>query len=233
MLRVKKTKLFIINYSSSLEKLVEDTIDLLKKKIREYEELFDIKINEQIIVNYFDNIDDFRDFIYDLRGEKESLPKYAKGTYDGGMINAFIEPEIQLKRIYTASHELAHILYMKYILNVDYDKRIVWYDEGLAQYVSGEKDRLNDKDIFKKYYFKVRKETKNIPNLNKLEHGNSFCNKDYNGYDLSYLSIRYLSEIMDKKDFKYLMKDFRKIKSYGRDIVNKMFNYFDEKLKGD
>jgi hypothetical protein len=55
------------------------------------------------------------------------------------MINAFIEPEIQLKRIYTASHELAHILYMKYILNDDYDKRIVWYDEGMAQYVSGKK----------------------------------------------------------------------------------------------
>jgi hypothetical protein len=29
------------------------------------------------------------------------------------------------------------------------------------------------------------------------------------------------------------MKDFRKIKSYGRNIVNKMFNYFDEKLKED
>ena len=64
------------------------------------------------------------------------------------MVNAFIEPEIQLERIYTASHELVHILYLKYILNNDYDKRIVWYDEGMAQYVSGEKDCLNDKDIF-------------------------------------------------------------------------------------
>ena len=149
------------------------------------------------------------------------------------MVNAFIEPEIQLERIYTASHELVHILYLKYILNNDYDKRIVWYDEGMAQYVSGEKDCLNDKDIFKKYYFKLRKETKIIPNLNKLEHGNSFYNKDYNAYDLSYLSIRYLSEIIDKIDFICLMKDFRKIKSYGNDIVNKMFNYFDEKLKRD
>ena len=40
--------------------------------------------------NVFDDINKFREFIYDLRGENQTLPSYAKGTFDKGMINAFI-----------------------------------------------------------------------------------------------------------------------------------------------
>ena len=35
----------------------------------------------------FDDIEKFRNYIYDLRGEKESLPKYAIGTFDNGTVN--------------------------------------------------------------------------------------------------------------------------------------------------
>ena len=49
--------------------------------------------------------------------ERDSLPEYARGTYDNGMVNACVNPKFQLKRLYTASHELFHILYMKYVLN--------------------------------------------------------------------------------------------------------------------
>lgn len=230
MQKIIETNLCKINYSDSLQELAETTIKLLQIKIDEYKKLFNLQIDEQIVVNYFDNLEQFREFIYEIRGERKSLPKYAKGTYDNGMINAYIESNTQLKRLYTSSHELFHILYMKHILKDDYSKRIVWYDEGMAQFMSGEKEKYNDEETFKKFYLKVRETTKEIPSLNKLEHGDSFCNDKYNGYDLSYLSIRYLNDILNKEEFIKLMSNFSNIKKYGNDIVTRMFIYYDEKF---
>lgn len=229
MRKVIETNLCKINYSESLEELAEATVQLLDKKITEYSLFFNISLSEQIVVNYFDNVEEFREFIYEIRDERDSLPEYARGTYDNGMVNACVSPESQLERLYTASHELFHILYMKYILNDDYSKRIVWYDEGMAQFMSGEKDPLNNNDVFKEFYSRVRKETKIIPQLNKLEHGNSFINENYNGYDLSYLSIKYLSEVLSYAQFKDLMSNFSKLNKLGDDIVQKMFSYYDKK----
>ena len=67
--------------------------------------------------------------------------------------------------------------------------------------------------------------------MNNLKHGNSFISDNYNGYDLSYLSIRYLSEILSIEQFKNLMSDFSTINEFGDNIIQKMFNYYDEKLK--
>lgn len=231
MRKILETNLCKINYSDSLEDLAEATVQLLNKKIIEYRLFFESSISEQIVVNYFDTVEGFREFIYEIRGERDSLPEYARGTYDNGMVNACVNPKFQLKRLYTASHELFHILYMKYILNNDYSKRIVWYDEGMAQFMSGEKDSLNDDCLFKEFYLKVREETKVIPQMNSLEHGNSFVNEDYNGYDLSYLAIRYLSEVLSAEQFKDLMSDFSKISQLGDGIIQKIFSYYDEKLE--
>lgn len=67
--------------------------------------------------------------------------------------------------------------------------------------------------------------------MNNLKHGNSFVNEEYNGYDLSYLSIKYLSEVLNAEQFKDLMSDFKKISQLGDDIIQKMFSYYDEKLE--
>lgn len=233
MSKTLESKLYKINYSDSLQELAEATIELLQRKIIEYKNLFNIEFDEQIIVNYFDNLKEFREFIYKIRGERESLPKYAKGTYDEGMVNAYIESDKQLKRLYTASHELFHILYMKYILKNDYSKRIVWYDEGMAQFMSGEKDKYIDEEYFKRFYLRVKEQTIIIPNLNILEHGDSFCNNEYNGYDLSYLCIKYLNDILNPYEFRKLMSDFSKIKEYGDDLIYKMFDYYDNNLKNE
>lgn len=233
MQKIIETNRCRINYSNSLKELAEATVELLQNKIIEYNDLFNIEFDEQIIVNYFDNLEEFREFIYKIRGERKSLPEYAKGTYDEGMVNAYIESDMQLKKLYTASHELFHILYMKYILKSDYSKRIVWYDEGMAQFMSGEKDKYIDEENFKKFYLRVKEQTKIIPNLNILEHGNSFYNNEYNGYDLSYLCIKYLNDILNPDEFRKLMSDFSKIKDYGNDLIYKMFDYYDNNLKNE
>lgn len=98
MKKVLETSLCKINYSESLEDLAEATVSLLNQKIKEFKLFFDITNDEQIVVNYFDNVEEFREFIYSIRGERDSLPKYAKGTYDNGMVNACINPKYQLKK---------------------------------------------------------------------------------------------------------------------------------------
>lgn len=152
------------------------------------------------------------------------------------MINALKKNNIDINsndykiKLYLANHELFHILYMQYILKNDYQKRIVWYDEGMAQFLSGDMNELLDIEKFKKFYLKVKNNTLVIPNLNEIEHGTSFCNNNYNGYDLSYLCIRYLREIMTNEEFQNLMSNFPKIKEYGINIVENMFDYYDKAL---
>lgn len=226
-------KAYILNAPQSLKYITDNMHDILNDKIEQYKKIFKIKQLNPIQINYFDNIGEFRNFIYKIRGEKESLPEYATGTYDNGMINAFIKPNIDINsndykiKLYLANHELFHILYMQYILKNDYQKRIVWYDEGMAQFLSGEMDELLDIEKFKKFYLKVKNNTLVIPNLNEIEHGTSFCNNNYNGYDLSYLCIRYLREIMTNEEFQDLMSNFSKIKEYGINIIENMFKYYD------
>lgn len=226
MTEIIKTNSCIINYSENLKELANETIKILDKKIPEYEKIFNINLKEKVIVNYFDDKESFRKFIYEIRGE-DTLPEYATATYDEGMINAYIKKENQLERIYTSSHELFHIFYMMYILKDDYSKRIVWYDEGMAQFMSGEKDKYNDLIKFKEYYNKVKKNTIEIPKLNELTHGKSFVNENYNAYDLSYLSIKYLNETLKKEEFKNLISDFSRIKLIGEKVIEEMFNYYD------
>lgn len=225
-----ETATVIVNYSQLLEQLAISTLELLNNKMNEYVQLFDIEKIDPITVNYFDDLEKFRGFIYQLRGENNSLPAYARGTYDNGMINVCIDPKKQMDSIYTAPHELFHILYMKYILKDNYDNRIVWYDEGMAQYFSGEKQKLDQEQLFIDFYIKVKENTKIIPNMNEITHGKSFYNDSYNGYDLSYLSIKYLSEIMSLEGFKKLMSDFNQIKMLGDSVVDDMFDYFDKKF---
>lgn len=173
MKKVLENDLYIIDYSETLESFAKSTMELLKVKIPEYEELFCIKIKDKIKVNYFDDLQEFRNFIHNIRNDN-SLPEYATATYDNGMINAYIEKDNQNRRVFTSSHELFHILFKKYVLEINNFDRIVWYDEGMAQYMSGEKDKIKDEESFKQFYLKVKKETKIIPELGNLIHGKMF-----------------------------------------------------------
>ena len=70
MAKILETNLCRINYSDSLEELSNATVKLLQNKIVEYKKLFNIEFDEQIIVNYFDDLEEFREFIYKIRGER-------------------------------------------------------------------------------------------------------------------------------------------------------------------
>ena len=85
---------FILYSPDSLKYLTDGMEKILNNSLDDYKYLFNVDNFRKIQINYFDDLDEFRNYIYNLRGEKESLPEYAKGTFDKGMINAYIEPNI-------------------------------------------------------------------------------------------------------------------------------------------
>lgn len=224
---------FILYAPDSLSYITNDLEMILINSLELYKKIFNIDNFRKIQINYFDNILDFRNYIYDLRGENKSLPEYAKGTFDKGMINAYIEPNLAeetplfIRRKYNASHELFHIMYQELIYGKYNQERIVWFDEGMAQFFSGEYTKETNGD-FINWFTKVKTNTKTVPNLNELKHGSSFENKEYSGYNLSLLAVKYLFDKLGIDKFKNLIYNNDKIVELGTNIINEAFLFYDK-----
>lgn len=222
---------FVLYSPNSLNYITSDLENILEESLNRYKLLFNINEFRKVQINYFDNIDEFRNYIYKLRGEDKSLPEYAQGTFDNGMINAYIDPNIIentplfIHKKYNASHELFHIMYQELVWEKNNQNRIVWFDEGMAQYFSKENE-YDMNDNFNNWFNKVLNNTKVIPNLNELSHGKCFKTNDYNGYNLSLLSIKYLYDRVGEEELIKIMHDNKKIEEYGKTIVNDAFNYY-------
>lgn len=221
---------FILYSPDSLKYLTDGMEKILNNSLDDYKYLFNVDNFRKIQINYFDDLDEFRNYIYNLRGEKESLPKYAKGTFDKGMINAYIEPNIikdtplYNKKRYNASHELFHVMYQELVWEKNNLPRVIWFDEGMAQFFSGEyKNELEDNETFIK---NVISNTKTIPDLNELSHGSQFETDDYSGYKLSLLAVKYIHDKIGINEFKKLLYDIDKIHEYGKNILSEIFEMY-------
>lgn len=116
-------------------------------------------------------------------------------------------------------HELIHHLYKYYVYGADKD-RITWVDEGIAQFLSGQKEELQDE---KKYLSFLEENIKFIDNidLNRLNHNDrSFGNN--NGYNLSYIAIRYLYENNSHVEFINIIKSKEKLLELGGIVIEKI-----------
>ena len=227
---------FVIYSPDSLKYITDKMPDVLNKSFEFYKELFGINSFRKFQINYFDDLDKFRNFIYELREEKESLPEYAKGTFDKGMVNSFLSTDIDVKSVkyhrtlYMASHEMFHIMYQELVWGKENKERITWFDEGMAQFFSGEYDFILNEEKFPNWFNNLVDNTKKIPNLNELQHGTGFENEKYSGYKLSLLSVKYLYETLGKDEFKKLMHDNDKIKEYGKTVVQDAIDYYKNNL---
>ena len=223
---------FALYSPDSLQYITNDLEAILNESLELYKKIFDVDKFRKVQINYFDNIEDFRNYIYELRGEKESLPEYAEGTFDNGMINAFIQSNIIegtplfIHRKYSASHELFHIMYQELILIKNNQNRIIWFDEGMAQFFSGENTKEMTLD-FTNWLRMVKFNTKKIPNLNNLSHDSVFETKDYDGYNLSLLAIKYLYDKLGIDELKKMLSNNNMITELGSVIVKDAFNYYD------
>ena len=218
---------FILYAPDSLSIITEGLEDILNSSFEFYKKLFGVDSFRKIQINFFDDLGKFREFIYDLRGERESLPEYATGTFDQGMINMCLSPNIKNDNPnlnhykHCASHELFHIMYQELVWEKLGMRRIIWFDEGMAELFSGEYNFT--KDSYDKFLNEVRKTTMEVPNLNEISHGASFKNDKYNGYLLSLIAVKEIYDKLGFEKFRKIMYNEDEIIKYGESILKEVF----------
>lgn len=124
------------------------------------------------------------------------------------------------------AHMFSHYVYRGDAFHLD---GTLWFDEGLAQILSGERNRLEDEELFKQTLItKVFDEKWKIPMIENLyEHGHEpdkFDSDDYNGYTISYMLVRYLRDRAPKG--KYFKNVWLSFTGREEDIINRAYNYY-------
>lgn len=223
--KIIENKEFVIYGPSEISVISKDVLDLITTKKEIILQKFKLNSFRKIQINLFDNQDIFVKFIKSLRWKDTTIPQYCKGTYDNYMVNYCItDMDVKLK-ISTLSnniiHECIHIIY-----NSLSNQRVVWLDEGLAMNLSGEMNDLLDKKKLVNF-IETKIKTMKLPiNLNSLIHGNNFVNDDYDGYLLSYLSVRYLLETKSEEEILQMIKLSEKAIELGPEILSRAINYY-------
>lgn len=218
---------FKIFATDNLENFATDCLAYITEQKEKILDFFGLDRFRKIEINLFDNQETFLKFIKSLRWQGAKIPSYCKGTFDNFMVNESLNPiNVSLNpNRYKGDvlHECIHIIY-----NSITDKRITWLDEGLAMNLSGEKNDLLDDESLKDYITQ-KLLPMNLPsNMNQLTHGEIFVNEEYNGYDLSYISVRYLLETKSKDEIHEIVSNSNKNKALeiGKDILPCALNYY-------
>lgn len=127
---------------------------------------------------------------------------------------------VQLRNVV---HEYIHLLYNEYVAM----ERITWLDEGIALNLSHEKNMLHDEKRFNDFMRNVCLMKKYVDNMGKLSHeGENFVTENYNGYDLSYICVKYLLEVYTKEQFNKLIRDRKEINKIENTILDDAIKFF-------
>ena len=220
---------FRIFAADNLDDFATDCLATITEQKQKILDFFGLDKFRKIEINLFDNQEMFLKFIKSLRWQGARIPSYCKGTFDNFMVNYSLSPiDVSLNPNRYKSgvlHECIHIIY-----NSITDKRITWLDEGLAMNLSGEKDDLLDDTLFRNF-FEEKIISKNLPeNINTLVHGTQFMNNSYDGYSLSYVTVRYLLETKPKQEIAEITKNSEKALELGTVILPEAIDYYKEKF---
>ena len=100
-------------------------------------------------------------------------------------------------------------------------------DEGIALNLSHEKNMLHDEKRFNDFMRNVCLMKKYVDNMGKLSHeGENFVTENYNGYDLSYICVKYLLEVYTKEQFNKLIRDRKEINKIENTILDDAIKFF-------
>lgn len=228
---------FRVYSTESLNEFNTEFINHTRMCFDRFKELFDIESLPKIDFYLFDDLESYRED-YRKRLGKEP-PEYSRGNFGKDSAHIVIDKELLKssddyfkKARAIGAHEGFHIFYRDLIYSGS--DRIVWFDEGAAQYFSNEKD-FSSEDDFKKFYLNFRKGYKTINNINERVQGNKSVPDDkifmrkgvINGYSISYLALRYLVDTKGEDYVKTLMRDKEKILECGNTIISDMMTHFD------
>ncbi len=221
-----KNEDFVFYTSECFREFSEGALPILSKKKKDALAFFGLSQFRKTEINLFDNQEQFRSFIQQLRWKESKIPDYCQGTYDDMMVNCFIDPDKILESYQFGSarifHEYLHILY-SFIT----DQRVVWFDEGLALNLSGEMNFLQEEEAFKNWLMKEIS-WKEIPNnMNHFTHENSSFS---NGYAYSYLAVRYLLETQPKEAMQEMVKNSQEVIKFGKTVLPAALDYYNNQL---
>jgi hypothetical protein len=227
---------FIIYGENTFIPFLETIVEYLKKTKQKSIDFFNINDFRKVEIHLYDKHENLLNFVRQYYEPN----KYLRGNFMDGCANMFIdlnEREKINRNIKSLCHELVHIIYEEKVQE-DLNNRVVWLDEGLAELLSNQFEELEDPNKFKGFIKKQILDDKIIPPLSFLmEHGDKYgyfydleTNK-YNGYYLSYVLVRYLSETIDMNDFQKIVRSKSLIDNLGDNILNDAVNYYIDKYK--
>lgn len=216
-LKIKNNNLTIY-CSNRLENFSNEFINYYNENIEKIKEELSIYQETKIIVALTD-AEEKAGFVYG----KSSFSGFFNdtGAFAYINLNGKKTKEYMFKGL---MHELTHHFYKYYVYGKE-KERITWVDEGLAQFFSGQKDELKDDKTYKTFLEENLEYTTDI-DLNKLNHNDrSFGNN--NGYNLSYMAVRYLYETHNHKEFINIIKNKEKLLELGSTILGQIKEIMD------
>ncbi len=125
-------KNFLIKYEMNSEKFALQVVTLLNKKLDRLENFYDVKLNSPVTIIIVESPDRFR------AHTKSSLPDWTGAAYISSNNKILLKnptwanPEINFRRDFL--HELSHLFFQR---RFDGKNIPLWYNEGLAEYLSG------------------------------------------------------------------------------------------------
>ena len=211
-LKIKNNDITIF-CSNGLESFSNEFINYFNENIGKIKEELSIDQDTKIIVALTDD-------------ETQAGFVYGKSSFSGFFNDTGAFAYINLNGTKTKEymfkgliHELVHHLYKYYVYGKD-NERITWVDEGLAQFFSGQKNDLKDEEAYNSFLEKNLGYSDNI-DLNKLNHNDrTFGNN--NGYNLSYIAIRYLYETHNHEEFINIIKSKEKLLELGSTLLEQI-----------
>ena len=233
---VVNKELYQLYASSYFDKIIPELSAYLDKGIISVMNFFDLEHISKLKIYLYDDAEEYQKLFKTLYP-----PNGIAGCFGYEDVKIYADlKKIERYRLFTCIlHELTHVIYRNYIQEEGINNRIVWFDEGLASFLSGEKNALLDNDRLKEFIeIKISGENKEIPKISYLhKHGANYGEfvdtktKKYNGYDWSYLMIRYLIETLSKEELNGLMRSKQSILDIEDTITNDTYNYFTKKVK--
>lgn len=224
----------IIKYDD--ESIIDFINDSYKWFVSKKERIFDFyEINEfrKVTVNVFVNREEFEKFILSFYDDKtKKVPPFCKGTFNGGMINVYFNKDDVMKDsnkynglLSSITHEYIHLVYKECIREKYNLDRLVWLDEGLANYLSDGMIAKNFKHIESLKYTidQVLGKDFNLDEFNMDQM--NFNNINSNAlYVFSYTIVKYLFDT-NKID---ILKEILKTNNYDltRNLFKDSVNYY-------
>ena len=226
-----------IYMDGKIEKLSNPIVENTLEKLELFRKIFkkDKLIKSKVII--FCDLEEFRKNACEQR-KVESIPDYSRGWFNGSENACFLcmesIPLFSTKKYYSyissIAHEIFHNLYKKYYYGTD---RITWFDEGLAQYLSGEVANYNENDWYSLFNF-YKNNSVYFNNLNDKINGDSKIPDErifkrkwvFEGYAASLLVIKYLIDVYGEEYLYDLMFDNQRIREVGENILNLIDDYY-------